>query len=425
MNCGWRWRRALAVALAGAASATAQPRPNGLYLTTPLGLSYGYDNNFISNGQELSDKVSILTGPSLSWKKSTHRSRFSMEYQPEFEIFSNYRDLDAWNHSAIVRYNYQFSGRMSLDAGNFFLSTIDPSRALDNSLLLLPLGLFHQNSVYGELAYRLDRKTKFAFRLDNSVTSTSLTGDAAGKLNQVSAGATASVERVIDIHHAVSANVGNLWVRPFDTRLFGSASAVQIVNGGYDYTPNPGLAIRLQGGLVRGNPTAFTGSAAVEKKLRGLWLAAGYRRYLNFFGGVAQTGPALPGTGFAPGLAPDSIFQVVSLRAWGNVTKNLSLEMTGQRALIGLNQQFRPIKGGVGQLRLDYKITNRLGLFAITEYYGQNLNDFAGMPMARSRYFGGVSITLTRPPAAEKKTKRRGPPPDDPKKTGEPIPEER
>jgi hypothetical protein len=124
-------------------------------------------------------------------------------------------------------------------------------------------------------------------------------------------------------------------------------------------------------------------------------------------------------------LAPDSIFQVVSLRAWGNVTKNLSLEMTGQRALIGLNQQFRPIKGGVGQLRLDYKITNRLGLFAITEYYGQNLNDFAGMPMARSRYFGGVSITLTRPPAAEKKTKRRGPPPDDPKKTGEPIPEER
>src|SRR5262249_7150229 len=150
-----------------------------------------------------------------------------------------------------------FSGKTSLDTGEYFLSTIDPSRALDNSLLLLPLGRFHQNSVYAELAHRTDRKTRFLFRADNSVSSTSLIGDAPGKLNQVSAGFSASVERTIDAHHAVKASVGELWVRPFDTRLYGSAASVQLFNGGYDWTPVQGFAVRLAGGVVRGHPTAF------------------------------------------------------------------------------------------------------------------------------------------------------------------------
>ncbi len=414
-----------AAMLFAVSTAAAQSRPNGAYLMTPLGLSYGYDDNFLSGGRQISDQVSIVTSPFLSWKKSTHRSRFSIDYQPEFEIFSHNRDLNAWNHSAIVRFDHQFSGRTSIEAGEYFLSTIDPTRKLDNSLLLLPLGGYRQNSVYAELGYRLDRRTKFLFRADNSVTSTSLTGEAAGKLNQVSMGATASVERAIDSHHAVNANIGHLWVRPFDTRLYGAANGVDIVNGGYDYTPTSGFAIRLSAGLVRGHPTAFTGGAAVEKKFGGVWMAAAYRRYLNFFGGPAQPIAAPAATAFAAGLAPDSIYQTFSLRAWGNLTKNLSLEGTGQRALIGLNQQNRPIRGLVGQLRLEQKLTNRLALFAISEYYGQNLSEIAGMPMARSRYFGGLNVTLMKPPAVEKKPKRRGPPPDDPKKAGEGVIEER
>src|SRR5262249_20847531 len=143
-----------------------------------------------------------------------------------------------------------------------------------------------------------------------------------------------------------------------------------------------------------------------------------------FGGAVAQPGPVSPVGGFAAGLVPDSIFEVVSVRAWGNVTKNVSLELTGQRALIGLNQNLHAIKGGVGQFRMNYKLTSRFGLFAITEYYGQNVNDFAGMRMDRSRYLGGVSIVLTRPPVEEKKPKRRSPPPEDPKGV-ESNPEER
>lgn len=413
--------------MAIAIAAVAQQRPNGFYLTTPLGLSYGYDDNFISSGAKVSDQSTLVNAPSFAWRRSAHRDRFSVDYQPEFQIFSHHRDLNSWNHLGRVHFTHQISGRITLDAGDYFLSTNDPTRTLENSLLLLPLGGFRQNAVYTELGYRLDRKTKLAFRLDNAVTKTSLSGDAAGKLNQISAGGTISLEHIIDVHHTVSANIGYLWARNFDTVLYGRSTGMEVVNGGYDYTPNPGLVFRFSGGLVRANPTAFTGAATVEKKLGSAWVGAGYRRYLNFFGALSGGAPASPGPVFAGGLAPDSVYQVVSLRAWGNLTKSLAILASGEHALIGLNAQRLPIRGNVARLRLEQKLTNRFALFAISEYYGQNLNEIAGTPMARARYLGGLNVTLTKPPVVETKPKRRTPPPDDPKKDagrGDP-PEER
>jgi hypothetical protein len=416
---------ATSVVLAAVACAQDQNRPNGFYLATPVQAAYGYDDNFVAKGQERDDKVLLFTAPSMSWRISTHRTRFSLDYEPEFEIFTRYRDLDAWNHYGVMRANYRINGRSAVDVGNFFLSTQDPSRKLENSLLLLPRGLFQQNAFYTELGYRYDHRTKFVFRLDNAVTRTGLDGFEAGKLNQVSAAGTASVERTYGLHHTLTAAVGHLWVRPFDTRTYGGASGVQVFNGGYLYTPNRGLVVRMFGGVVRGRPSAFTGAAAVEKKLGGLWVAAGYRRYLNFFGGLSQTGAGPQDTGFAAGLAPDSIFQVVSFRAWGNLSRRVALEASAQRALIGVDEQHRQIKGGVGQVRLDYKLTDRLTLFAASEFYGQNINQFAGMPLSRSRHFGGVKVRLSRPPETENRPNRRGPPPEEPKSGDQAIPEEK
>ena len=176
---------------------------------------------------------------------------------------------------------------------------------------------------------------------------------------------------------------------------------------------------------MHGHPSAFTGAAAVEKKLGGAWFAAGYRRYLNFFGGLASTGASALDVSYASGVSPNSIYQVVSLRTWGNITKRVALEASAQRALIGLNRENRPIKGGVGQLKLDYKLTDRLALFASTEFYGQNINEFAGMAMSRWRHFGGVKIVLTRPPEPENPPRKRGLPPDDSSDKEPRLPEEK
>jgi hypothetical protein len=101
---------------------------------------------------------------------------------------------------------------------------------------------------------------------------------------------------------------------------------------------------------------------------------------------------------FASGLAPDAVYQVVSLRAWGNLTNRLSLEGNLQRALNGVTTEGQGIKSVVAQFRLNYKLNSRVSLFARTEFYGQNISEFSALPLSRRRYFAGLEISLTRPP---------------------------
>jgi hypothetical protein len=120
-------------------------RPDGFQLTSPLSLSAGYDENFAVGAQTLSDTVTLLTLPTLSWTKNTHRTNFSIDYEPEFELFSQHQDLNAWNQSATLRVTHRINGRLTFEAGDSFLSTMDPSRSLVDSLPLLPRGRFRQN----------------------------------------------------------------------------------------------------------------------------------------------------------------------------------------------------------------------------------------------------------------------------------------
>src|ERR1022692_4333503 len=77
----------------------AQERPNGVYLTSPLSLSSSYDDNYVVGSRLLDDSVSLLSSPTFSWMTSTHRTRHSVDYQAEFELFSRHENLDAWNHA--------------------------------------------------------------------------------------------------------------------------------------------------------------------------------------------------------------------------------------------------------------------------------------------------------------------------------------
>jgi len=48
------------------AAGWAQERPNGLFSTSPLSVSAGYDHNFIAKSSALSDAVTILTSPTVA-----------------------------------------------------------------------------------------------------------------------------------------------------------------------------------------------------------------------------------------------------------------------------------------------------------------------------------------------------------------------
>jgi hypothetical protein len=391
------------------ASGRAQERPNGFYLTSPLSLGAGYDENFVINSTARNDTVSILTSPTFAWIANTHRTSFTGDYQPEFEIFARDQNLNAWNHSMTVRYSYRLTGRLSLDAGDSFLSTSDASRQLAESQFLLPRGRFQENSLFAGLKYRVDHRTILFFRFDHAITTMALSGPLGNSLDQMAYAGSMTLDHTVTSHHSFTGSYSYLHVRPLDgagTKGY-SYNAVNSLHGGYMYTVNSGLIFRVTGGVVHGRDFAYTAGGAVEKQLGGVLVIAGYQRYLSFFGGLApNSGTAVETVPFANGLNPNSLFQAVSLRARGNLTKRVGLEFKGERGKSSLGD--RNVRSLILQSRLDYKLNDSVILFVRAEYYGQNLSQFSSAPLSRRRYFGGLEIVLSRPPQAGDDARRHG-----------------
>jgi hypothetical protein len=385
------------VALSVAAS-QAQEQPNGFYLTSPMNISSGYDHGFLTGSGTFSDSVTILAEPTVAWMRSTHRTDFSVDYQLESETFANNPRLNAVNHLSAMRYRYRINARWSAQAGNLFLSTMDANRAVANSLLLLPRGRFLQNSAYVGLGYRVNAATKISFRLDNAFTNTDLPGALRGRLNGVTTAGTVEAERKLTSRQKLTVGYSFLHSHPLQSEISGSPINVQLVNAGYSFEINPGLIVHFAGGMVKGNQSSFIGAAGVEKRIKGMWLAAGYQRYLSFFGGNPALSTAAAGAvGFADGLTPNSVYQVVSMRAWGQVSSRIGLEGGAQRALNGTDPAFGAIRAVVIQTKVSYKLSERIAWFVRLEHYGQTANAFFDTPLSRNRYFTGLEIALSRP----------------------------
>jgi len=387
----------------------AQERPNGLYLTSPLSLSSGYEDNFVSGSRVLDGSVTELTSPTLSWIANTHRTMFSVDYMAEFDIFARDETLNAWNHKANLHFRRQIDSRLSFDAADSFISTMDPTRTLTNSLLLLPRGRYRENALYARLAYRLDHRTSLSVRFDNAVTTMTLPGALAGRLDRVGFAGTATVDHTITRRHSLSGSYTYLYVHPLQSAVSATGTGVQNVNLGYIYAVNSGLTVRMAGGITRAAQSSFTGVAAVDKKVGGLWLSAGYQRYLALYGGLAPIGAPAGPDAFTAGLAPNAVYQVASFRAWGRLTKRFGLEGGVQRALNGVTPDNRGIKSVIGQLRLDCKVSDRVTVFTSAEFYGQNISEFSTVPLSRRRYFGGLEIALSRRPKPAEDSHRHKP----------------
>jgi hypothetical protein len=392
----------------------AQEHPNGFFLTSPLSLSSGYDDNFVVGSQRQDDIVSLLNAPAFTWMRSTHRTTFSVDYQPEFEFFARDPDLNAWNHASTLRFLHQVNSTVGIEGGNLFSSTMDPARQLANSVLLLPRGRYLENAAYLSVGYHINPLTKLTFRFDNSATNMDLPGAMAERLDQVTNAGTVTLERSLTRRQKLTGSYSFLHVNPFHPEVWGSASNVHLVAAGYDYDINPSLLVRLSAGLVHSGDASFMGAASVEKRVGDMWLAAAYQRYLSFFGGVAPlTGGPTPEVPFASGLTPTSVYQVVGVRAWGKLSRRVGVQGSVQRALNGVDAQFQAVKGVIAQFRLDYSVSERLTMFARAEHYSENINLFTGSPYSRNRYFGGIEIALFHGPEKENAGYKHGKIPQD------------
>jgi hypothetical protein len=421
MRTTWKTLPSVILALLAAAPGTAQ-RFDGIRFTSPLSLSGGHDENFIAGDGELDDTVYLFNAPTLSVLKNTHSTDFAVNYQPEFEFFSRHPGQNSWNHRAMLRWRQRLNARWSLEAGDSFLSTKDPSRQLADSLYLLPRGRFQQNAVFAAVDYKWDRRTTMGFRFDNGVTTMALPGARSGLFDQIGGSATVSLERVLTRRHTLGGSYAVLYVRPLDRQTAAAPGLVDFykpahtINLDHTFKVNSGLILVLSGGAIRGHQFSYRAGALVEKRFGPFWAAAGYQRYLAFFGGITPTMGLPPATTFASGVLPGSIYEVGSFRIRGRLTRRLGLEMGGLRARSEVQNRDRDTKSVIGHFRLSHKLTKQFSLFTEAEFYGQNMNEFLHSQMSRKRFFGGLEIVLMRPPEPARVPKT---PPDTPQ-----VPEE-
>ena len=61
-------------------TAAAQTRSNGFFLTTPLMVGGGYEQNLFTGASQLDDTAAILTGPTMEWIRDTHRMDFFVNF---------------------------------------------------------------------------------------------------------------------------------------------------------------------------------------------------------------------------------------------------------------------------------------------------------------------------------------------------------
>ncbi len=391
-----------------AAAVAADERPNGFYLSTPLDISSGYDDRFVASSKQTDDLVTILTGPTFDWIRNTHRSSFTVNYQPEGELFDRDPRLDAWNHFATTRFSYRVNARTTFNTGDALLSTIDPTRQLESSVLLLPVGRFLQNAFYSEIVYRQSAVTKLTFRVDNTAAAMNIPGPMKGRLDNLTTAGTVTMDRLLTSRQTISLSYSYLHVSPLDAAFAGNSTNLHLLMAGYSYQLTPTVFFRATGGGAMGSQTALNGSVALEKQWGGMWLGAAFERYVGFYGGFTPaTGPTAGVIAFANGVAPDAVYQVATLRGSGHLTRHIGLEALGQKALNGTDIFGRQIRSLVGQVKVSYKLTDRLTAYVRADHYGQNINEFAGIPMSRNRYFGGMEVMLSRPPVAEEPVRRR------------------
>lgn len=332
----------------------------------------------------------------------------SLGYKPDFQIFSTYRHLNSWNHSFNASLVHQITPRWTLEAAEFGLITQDPTRSLTDGLFLIPRGRFAENMASLTISRSMTPKTTLSLGADNTITSMTVSAtDSPERLNQMGTSGTVSLTHRFTMRQQLSAGFSQLWLTPLDdiTRspaiAANSSGNAQFLNATYSYTFNPDLTVQLSGGAFKGETLSYSASGQIDKQVGGVRITAGYSRFLSFFDTSAFAGNFQ----FANGALPKSIYQVVTFRASGNLSRRVGLELSvaGSRNHSPVFDQ--DLEALSGRARLDFGLTDRVRVFVNAERYHQNVNQLLDLPVARRTYFAGIEIALSRLPSATNRSR--------------------
>jgi len=396
----------------------------GFYWIAPAEISVGTDSNFLVDRTppnekllvlslpagvlpaapdlrplRLSDQVFLIKPPMLAFVADSPKRELALSYQPEIELFQSNHDQNSWNTNASADFTQRLTRRWTASVGDAYRSSKDPSRTLQNPLLLLPRGQYRENDFRGNIVFDFNQRTSFGVRYDNTATTFSQNDPLQRRiLDTLSSGVSFGGSRMLRRNHRLRVTYSifntNPWNRhrPSDdkvaTQFVAFKQPAHSLSAEYRFSINPRTVVEFSGGAVKTTlGTNYVWGISGDHRFGEIWVGGGYARSLSFFSSPHVTLPN--------GLSANSFYDVISFRMRGQPARKVGIDLniSGSRSVYGTllatNQTL------LGRSRFDYRLTPHAVAFVSAETYIQNRNDYVGTPLTRRRFFVGIDYSLS------------------------------
>ncbi|OFV94269.1 MAG: hypothetical protein A3F68_08690 [Acidobacteria bacterium RIFCSPLOWO2_12_FULL_54_10] len=400
------------------------PAQTGFYFNTPLVVSATRERGLQVGQNRFDDDVLLITSPEFSFRSARPRTDFFLGYIPELQLFKRYNDLNTLDHAARLRLTHRPTPRLLFDATNSFLQTEDVGRAVSESAFLLPRGQFLENTFSLNVDYSWSPQTKVSPVFLNTVAKLLLpelreTELFTGRFEQMGTATGIFLSHMLGRQHQVSAGYTFFVIQDLKHGFhwpFATGARSQSTHGislGYQYGFEPrGISLELSGGLLHSRSNTYRIAARFEKRWSSFVVAAGISREIALLGGLGGT--AASAARLASGVLPDNFYEMAMLSLEGSLGNRWGLELRTQVGSSNPGIQVEDIESFSGQLRLSYRLTDRIYPFLGASVYSQSYSELLLTSLARQRYFVGFSIVLSRPPEWGALPERTGVWPADP-----------
>ena len=358
--------------------------------------------------QPLSDTVYLLKAPRLAFISDSARRQFDVSYQPEIELFQFNRDQNSWNNNAELTYTEFLSRRWVASFGDAYRTSKDPSRTLQNPLLLLPRSQYRENALRGNISFEQSQRTTYTFRYDNDVmTFGEYDPLQRSILDTRMSGASLIYSRMLSRNHRLRLTYSAFSASPLNQQKSGEDHvATQFVafkqpahgiTAEYRFSMNPKTVFEFSGGGIHtSNGNAATFSLFGDRKVGELWIGGGYSRGLTF---LSYTAGNLPS-----GLGGASFYDVMTFRLRGQPTQKIGVQFNVSTASNTYGTVVNGNTSLMGRSRVDYRLGDHVVAFVNAELYNQNRNDFVQTPISRRRLFIGFEYSFAS--ESEQRTSR-------------------
>jgi hypothetical protein len=397
-----------AVLVPGAALAAPQTGQAGepgfkLYSARAAG---GYDTAIVTEDGRVEDGVFIFVPAAIAYQNPTGRGNLQFIYEPEFEIFQTYSELNAWNQAAGLSYSLQATRDLGISAGGTFLYTHDRSRQT-SGLALSRRGLYVEGRGYFSVSYRLGRDTSLSVGANSWLTRTqvepqaSLSTEVDEWRNTFSVGLTqtfATSHQLLLSYTRLEASILNTDDLP-DENL-GDRSGQDAVSAGYQLSvARSGLRLGGTAGVIRlpreagGDDYTYSFSASIDKTWSTFDVGGGYQRTLS---GLFRLDPGNPADGIRDPLLNQGISESANFLVSGEIGRRLTINQQLSYSRTEVSALTEPIEALVWSASAGIVITERTVPFVNVMYWDQTASE-DDLAFSRVRITAGLRFYWDAP----------------------------